>query len=476
MRLFALLGCFCIPSFLLSMKNAVSPVKGDILLVSSSDPQSPNFPRRKIESPLKLSILADHKSKTLKSGKLLSRKLSFTSDVSDLDTQDIIQDEDTIKKAIAVPVISFLSNKDAIPYHMSNVYKNDDYNNYVMESFVCNQPTVIESMNSAVERGATVNLTVGSHSSNKMDAYKVSYVKRDKNIHCKNIVAFDCSPSKQEPTKSFIMTGSANATDAIWPNGNTEAVVVVENDHELAKQTYNLTRSFSFSDDKNVVKITPTKNMVFSSYKTKLNESRAQRVNNVAQRDGDDRIAWASTMNINDAGMVNALCNAAENGVDTRLTVHKTALTKNGTPLLQKAEEKGVKVNVFFPEEGSRIIHHKKDLITKDLYVSTNANFTDEGDKQKNLETYFPGNTLLVDKAKQDFERVEKTCISLDKALELHVTIQQKKEEKRKQQADNKKLANAQTPKNKKLKKSVLKRKSSSLSGNFESPVKKVKR
>jgi hypothetical protein len=480
-RLYGLLSLLMVFSSAFSMQQ---------LTISSS-------PRRKNDSPIKSGELVSRKPRLLRSGKTLNRQLSFSEDTADIQDQDINQDIFVgVENEVTTPTISFFSNKDNIPYHMRDAYNDAAYHNYMVESFVYNQSMVIDAMNKSVtDRNAKVELAVGGHCHNKMERYSVSSIKRDTNLHGKNLVAFDCSPSKQEPKKSLLITGSANATDAIWPNGNAEVVVVVEDDHELAKEACRLVRSNSFIDDKDIVKITPTKSTIFTSFKVDLNKSRAQRIDNVAKRDGDDRIVWASTMNINDTTITNALCNAAESGVDTRLTVHKTALTKNGIPLLRQAQDKGVKVNVFSPEEGSRIIHHKKDLITNDLYIISNANFTDEGDKQKNLETYFPKNKELIEQAKQDYERVQAQCTSLEKALEQQAVVAQKKEEKKKiaiaqkkAAAEQKKEENLKQPVNskdglkikkgdtKKFKGKTLKRKASSFSGEFESPIKKLKR
>ena len=144
-------------------------------------------------------------------------------------------------------------------------------------------------------------------------------------------------------------------------------------------------------------------------------------------------------MNFNDKDMANALSQAAKSGADTRLVVNKTALTKYGIPLLKQMAQDGVQVYVFYPAQGSRLIQHKKELIRNDLYVISNANFTDEGDSQRNLETYFPGDAQLVADAKVDFERVQNRCVSWEKALELYEADKEKAAKKKKKDKDLKK-------------------------------------
>jgi len=334
----------------------------------------------------------------------------------------------------------FFSSIDNIPYVLRDAYKDKDLKNYTSQAFVFSQDGVIGAMNKAVLRGATVNLSVGIHHQNKMGRYEATTTSCSKDMHGKNIAGLECSPSKGESTKAVFITGSANPSDAIWPTGNMEAVVEVRGDVELTQKACRLMRDDSLTAHKGVVLNTPDKREVYSSQNILLNESRALRVRSVAKESGDDRIVWASTMNINDQAMTDALCEASQSGADTRLVVNKSALTKKGIPLVKKMADSGVNVKVFYPVDGSRIIQHKKELIRNDLYVISNANFTDEGDSQKNLETYFPCDTQLISDAKIDFERVEKKCVTLEKALELLAVTNEKKAEKKKIAAENKKI------------------------------------
>lgn len=395
-------------------------------------PRSSVSPRRPVVGPLVGSDV-DKKSR---------KKLEFSSELDE-------SDDDEPSEGIT----RFLSSKNDLPYVLRDAYKDSELKTYKVDAFVLSQKDVINAMNEAVESGDSVDLSVGGHHQNKMDQYKVTTVRRDKNMHGKNIVGLDISPSKGEPKKALFITGSANPTDAIWPTGNIESVVEVKGDIALAKKAYKLMRSDSLVTDKEIVQSTPTKRDVYSSRKTALNKSRAERVLTVAHDTGDDRIAWASTMNINDQDMSNALCDAAKSGADTRLIVHKTALTRNGLPLLNKMAEAGVQVFVFYPSDDSRKIQHKKELIRKDLYITSNANFTDEGDSQQNLETYFPDDKQLIESAKKDFERVQADCVPLEKARELFEVTRAKAAEKKKAKAAQKKEAEEKKILDKKRKK-----------------------
>lgn len=406
--------CLTISLSLLGMekKKGVSPQRA---LVA---PHSPASPRRKGNDP----VVPQSRTKKI------SRQLSY----SDVSQDDDEKEEEEKEQA----VVRFLTPKDNLPYVMRDAYKEPGLKNYKVDAFVFSQKGVIDAMNDAVaDRGAEVDLYVGIHHQNKMDAYKPTKVKRCKNMHGKSIVGLDCSPSKGEPKEALFIMGSPNFSDAVWPTGNQEVMVEVKGDVPLTKKAYQLIRSNSLVTDKEIIQNTPTKRDVYSSKKTALNKSRAQRVLTVADSTDADRIAWASTMNFNDDDMADALSKAAESGADTRLIVNKSALTKNGIPLLKKMHEDGVKISVFYPQDGSRRIQHSKELIRKDLYVISNANFTDEGDFQKNLETYFPSDKKLIADAKVNFERVEQECVTLDKALELLEVTKAKTAEKNKAKA-----------------------------------------
>ncbi len=345
--------------------------------------------------------------------------------------------------------VRFLTPKDNLPYVMRDAYKEPGLKNYKVDAFVFSQIGVIGAMNDAVGRGAVVDLSVGIHHQNKMNQYKVTTIRQDKAVHGKNIAALDMSPSKGEPKEALFITGSANPTDAVWPTGNQEVIVEVKGDVQLTTKAYQLMRSNSLVAEKNILLYTPDKRDVYSSQNTALNKSRAKRILTVADSTDNDRILWLSTMNFNDQDMADALSKTAESGADTRLTVNKTALTKHGIPLLKDMADKGVKVRVFYPNDGSRKIQHTKELIRNDLYVVSNANFTDEGDSQKNLETYFPHDEQLINYAKQEFERFQEECVTLDKAL----TLLKETAEKKKAKAAEKKEAEEKKSSTKKRKK-----------------------
>jgi hypothetical protein len=125
-------------------------------------------------------------------------------------------------------------------------------------------------------------------------------------------------------------------------------------------------------------------------------------------------------MNLTDKTMANALQESAKNNIRTKLLVNKSSLTKNSTPLLQAIQDAGGDVRVYDPQESKRSILHTKMLLTPQLFILSNANFTPEGDNQNNIETYFPNNKKLIRAAKKNFKKIEKECTPLTESLELH--------------------------------------------------------
>jgi hypothetical protein len=324
------------------------------------------------------------------------------------------------------PTTRFVTNKDDIPGKIVDFLENKENKNIAMNALVITNPRVIKAIN---DRKNSVTGRVGGHY--MTDFSKVPGLTRDANEHGKNF----CSEEN-------CLVSTANPSNSIYEHGNKEAMVIVEGDPDLAKTMYKqMTSTSPIKENKNIVNTTPKKNESFSSRKTRLNASRAKRILNVANRGNKNSFVYARTMNINDQDMTNALATAAKNDVDTRLLVNKSSLTKNGLPLLHKMHNAGVKIHVFDPQEEKRSIMHVKDIVTNKLYIIGNANYTEEGDKLNNNDTYFPNDKKLIKAAKKDFKKVEKESVPFKNAIELSKAVQEKKAAKRKLDFDAKKPA-----------------------------------
>lgn len=342
--------------------------------------------------------------------------------------------------------IRFTSNfKENYPYLVNNAYKNKDLNNYAMEQFVLNQKTSIQEMNAATQRGAKVYLTVGAHSENKMDTYQSTTIKRDPTIHGKVTIGLDESPSKKKPTKGILLFGSANTTNQTWQHKtgkpgvqfNFEAGIEIKDDMDIIPQAYKMIKSQSPmkpTQEKITIDESPKKICIYSSKDTNLNASLALRLDNAAKR--NDKVSVRS-MTFSNQEVTNALCALGSNA---ELIVDSTALTSKGIPLLQQMHDAKTLIHVFYPPKGSRTKQHAKDVIieseNKNSYISSTANITAEGDKQRNYQLYIPNNQQVIADAKEDFAKVKKESITFPEALKRKMEDTAKKSATKKQKVE----------------------------------------
>ena len=153
------------------------------------------------------------------------------------------------------------------------------------------------------------------------------------------------------------------------------------------------------------------------------------------------------------------MVDAAKSGADVQLLVNRSALTREGTEQLKEISDAGAEVKVFDPAGKKRNILHAKDIIRvvgddDYMYLTSNANVTQKGADEKNLETIIPKNKEITLAALNDFKRVQKECVSLDEAVPLYENFcNQNKEKKSKKRKLSFRSVNDQ-PKKKKIKKS----------------------
>ena len=353
---------------------------------------------------------------------------------------------DQLSKTKANPAISFEflnSFEDNFPYEMGKIYQNEEHSRFASEQFVCNQKHIINAMNDAAQRKDTkVHLTVGAHGANDMSLYEVTTLKRKANAHGKMTVALKGSPIKTDAQKGFVHIGSNNGTNSTWQikpkkkiRFNLETGVST-NDPELAEQAYQMILSQSpIKKKKEVIELTPKKPSLFSSKKTDLNKSLAQRLDTLAKDTSDNRSARIQTMNINDEEVVDAAIKAKKSGADIEFIANHTALTKYGTPLLQKLDQAGIPVHIFCPDKDSQASEHSKavDIIkgTKYMHLENTGNVTDECAQQTNYTLLLPNNKDITMQSIRNFETVKTVCKPLAPALQL-------KEKSNKEQAEKK--------------------------------------
>ena len=352
-------------------------------------------------------------------------------------------------------IISFKTNKNDIPYVYRDTFNDPTYVSYTMRAFVLCEKSTIDAMNTAKQspKKASINISVGPHFQNKLASLPTGTTK-DKDEHRKTLVAFEQSPSKKtnpdDYNQSIVISGSANISHNVWPNGNDEAILIIKNNEELALEIRTLLLSSSpQKNQKDTVHTTPEKIKAFGSKKHDLNDINAQRILNAANSSTDDHFVYTRTMNINDKNIEEALKKAAESGADTRIIVHKTALTKNGIPILKSLNEAGVHVSIHYPEKGKTNIMHVKDVITPTSYTNSTANFTQEGNDQNNVTIIVPNNKEIITAAKDHFAAVEKKCIPLKIALKLYEEEKKQKEEEKKKKIEEKKKAQKEDKKQK---------------------------
>jgi hypothetical protein len=343
--------------------------------------------------------------------------------------------------------------KENYPDLFKKAHEDESLSTFTSEKFVLSEKKAIAAMNAAKERGANIYLTVGSHAQNKPAEYQTTTFKRDPNIHGKVTVGLDQSPSKQTPKKGILLFGSANITNQTWQHRprkpgaqfNFESGVAIENDMDIIPAAYKMIKNQSPmkpTSEKTTLANTPEKISIFSSKDTNLNKSLGARFTNPQIKK-----VSARSMTFNDEEVADALSAMGQNA---EIIVDSSALTSTGTPLLQKMHDAHVKVNVFYPKEGSRAKQHAKDVIleykdpNKTTYISSTANITKEGDTQRNYQLYVPNNKQIIADAQEDFEKVKQSTISLPKALGLQEQAKERKLKRKLQKTKTKQATKKQ--------------------------------
>lgn len=328
---------------------------------------------------------------------------------------------------------SFVSNLDNIPNQFVSLLKNRIYNRYRFDAFVLSNQKVIDAIKDADDRGADITGHVGTHARNKIDGLKgVDCVPGN---HGKNWVACEKSPSGGDPGKCAVYVGSEQPTNYAY--GNRGVGVMIENDKNLFLDNYHaITSTSPEKEQKTIITDTPVANKTYSSKAVDLNESRALRIAKTAKKTDKERHVYVRSMNWNDETVTQAMVDAAKSGADVQLLVNRSALTREGTEQLKEMGDAGAQVKVFDPAGKKRNILHAKDIIRvigddDYMYLTSNANITQKGVDEKNLETIIPKNKEITLAAINDFKRVQKECVALDEAVPLYEEYCNQQKEKK---------------------------------------------
>ena len=325
-----------------------------------------------------------------------------------------------------LPKRRYLTNENDIPGEYVKILEQEGLPKKALNAYVITNPRVLKSIENSSDK---VIGKVGQHYMNKHD--NLSEITSDPQEHGKSLVGLANSPSKKIAGKSSFIIGSANPTNSIYKYGNYESVVVGEDDTDLSNQLYTaMTSTSPVKEKKEVILKTPEKNTVYSSRKVDLNKSRSERINTVAEREGSRGKILASSMSFNDDLLAAALINAANKKVNTQLILDRASMTN--LPLLETMRAAGVNMFMHNPAGQYRRLMHNKSLITNNLFEITTGNFTQEGNDQNNISTYFVDDAQLRTDAEKDYERVKKACIPFDQAVPLFQKAQEQKQEKKK--------------------------------------------
>jgi phosphatidylserine/phosphatidylglycerophosphate/cardiolipin synthase-like enzyme len=130
---------------------------------------------------------------------------------------------------------------------------------------------------------------------------------------------------------------------------------------------------------------------VFTSRTYKLGESKALRIDTLANSANPNRLLYISSMNWNAPAVTHALINAHNKGVDIKVIVNGSAL-RGGNEQLAQLHNAGVPVYVFDPHGEKREAQHSKLLLRFDgddtLVINSTANLTPQGNRELNLDEY----------------------------------------------------------------------------------------
>jgi len=263
--------------------------------------------------------------------------------------------------------------------------------------------SVGDALKTAKDKGACIEGTLGTHYANKnmqmfFDENDMNVTKKSQN-HLKRFLISEKDPLLGSPGKCTVYEGSANPTNYAYHNYETmiqtkdDKPFFMEHFKDHTNVMHNISRSAA--SEKKILEITPKKeNKAFGSDENILSESKVRRVKTLIKSKNKERVLYITSMNWNSIEMTQALIAAQRSGIIIKVILNSSALKGNGKDQLEQMHKAGVPIYIFDLENSSRNIQHSKIMLRIDgpehLVVSSTANMTPEGDRESNIDSYYP--------------------------------------------------------------------------------------
>lgn len=349
------------------------------------------------------------------------------------------------KPAESTPQVSVATTR-AIFSHDENIFKDLENDisqaNFIsFDALVFTNETLGNALKKAKNNGAQIEGTLGTHHSNKtmqnfFDKNDINVEKKSQN-HLKRFLLSEKDPNLGSPGKHVIIMGSANPTNYAYRN--VELYTRTENDKPFFMQHFkdhtNVIKNTDAASEKQIVKYTPQKeNKAFGSYDTMLSASKALRVQKLINSKNEQRMLYISSMTWNSPEMTQVLIDAQKNDITIRLILDKSALTGKGKEQVAQMHNAHIPIYIYDPGENSRNIQHSKVMLridgTEYLVINSTANMTPEGDKENNVDSYYPESETMGKTIKYSLDKLimSDTCKTYEQAITLLAERENKKE------------------------------------------------
>jgi hypothetical protein len=299
------------------------------------------------------------------------------------------------------------------------------------------------ALKKAHENDTHIEGTLGTHHSNKnMEAFfdenNIDVQKKSQN-HLKRFLISEKDPRFGSPGKCIVYEGSANPTNYAY--NNFETLIQTKNDKpffmEHFKNHTNVMNDVTNSPSKKkLVECTPEKGKhAFGSQEYKLNQSKALRIQKLANSTNTQRSLYITSMNWDSLDITQAVIDAQKSGVSIKVILNKSALEGKGKEQLAQMDAAGVPIYIYDAGEKNRTIQHTKVIVRIDgssyLVIHPTGNITPEGDKEHNTDSYYTESEELA----KDIVKALDTIIASPKCkpyAQAIATLSEKKESSKK--------------------------------------------
>jgi phosphatidylserine/phosphatidylglycerophosphate/cardiolipin synthase-like enzyme len=289
-----------------------------------------------------------------------------------------------------------------------------------IDAFIFTNEHILESIKKAKHNGAHIEVNVGSFAKNREFIARLREmgikVNSVPHLHMKRILISEKDPSLGSPGKTTTFMGSSNLSYYAYRNFEVVTTARDAKEYFMANFKNHQTLADQKTPEKkeklNVID-TPCGLQLFTSRTYRLSESKALRINKLANSTNKNRVLYISSMSWNAPFVTNALINAHEKGVEVKVIVNGSAL-KGGNEQLNILHAAGVPVFVFDPKGKKRILQHSKLLLRFDgddtLVINSTANVTPQGDEELNLDEYNPNKQVAQDFKEAFDDYIENYC------------------------------------------------------------------